>query len=308
MANAELFQSYRPLLFSIAYRMLGSASEAEDVLQDAYLRWAGVKEPIQSLKAYLSTIVTRLCLDRLKAARTTREQYLGPWLPEPVLTVDDGEITRNAERHESITLAFLVLLETLTPQERAVFLLREVFEYEYGEIATMLGLSAANCRQLFHRAKAHVAEHRRRFQPAPEQQRALVDRFIAATQRGDVQALTSMLAHDVTFTPDGGGKVPSARRPVHGREQVAKLLIGLTSKASVALHMASEQLYTSIAEVNGEPAILFWAGERLDTVFVYAIAGAEISDIRAIRNPDKLRYLLRQLNGSGIERVPIASA
>src|SRR5262249_18443918 len=152
VTDAETFQSYRPLLFSIAYRMLSSASEADDVLQDAYLRFAATpREPIRSVKAYLSTIVTRLCLDRLKAARSVREQYLGPWLPEPILTVEGGlDMQRAAERHESITLAFLVLLEALTPQERAVFLLREVFEYEYSEIAEMLGLSAGNCRQLFH--------------------------------------------------------------------------------------------------------------------------------------------------------------
>ena len=161
MTDTEAFQSYRPLLFSIAYRMLGSASEADDVLQDAYLRFAGAQssgeEPrVRSLKAYLSTIVTRLCLDRLKAARSVREQYLGPWLPEPVLTQEDDP-QRDAELHESITMAFLVLREALTPQERAVFLLREVFEYEYAEIAEMLGVSPANCRQLFHRAKERVA-------------------------------------------------------------------------------------------------------------------------------------------------------
>jgi RNA polymerase sigma-70 factor (ECF subfamily) len=300
MIDTEQFETLRPLLFSIAYRMLGSASEAEDVLQDAYLRWAGAStEYIQSPKAYLSTVVTRLCLDRLKSARAKREQYLGSWLPEPVLTIDDTDVTRNAERHESITLAFLVLLEALTPQERAVFLLREVFEYEYAEIAGMLGLSAANCRQLFHRAKVHVADQRPRFQPAPEHQRALVERFMAATQHGDVHALTSMLAHDVTFTADGGGKVPSVRQPLHGRDKVVKLLLGLTNKAWLSLHLPHDQLSLSVAEVNGEPAVVFWAGERIDTVFVCAIADAEIIGIRAIRNPEKLGYLQRQLSARG---------
>ena len=224
-------------------------------------------------------------------------------------TVDDAEITRNADRHESITLAFLVLLEPLTPQERAVFLLREVFDYEYGEIATMLELSAANCRQLFHRAKAHVADQRQRFRPAPDQQHALVERFLAATQRGDVQALASMLAREVTFTADGGGKVRSARQPVYGRDRVARLLIGLASKASATLHMAPEQLRVSTAEVNGEPAVLFWAGEQLDSVFVYAIAGAEVVAIRVVRNPDKLAYLKRQLRaGGGGPLMPVVAA
>ena len=165
MTNTDLFQSYRPALFGIAYRMLGSASEAEDVLQDAYLRYsaADTRDAIRSPKAYASAIVTRLCLDRLKSARAAREQYFGVWLPEPVLTPDDdADLQRSAERHESISLAFLVLLEALTPQERAVFLLHEVFEYEYAEIAAILEISAANCRQLLHRAKQRVAEGRPR--------------------------------------------------------------------------------------------------------------------------------------------------
>lgn len=302
MTEAEAFQSYRPLLFSIAYRMLGSASEADDVLQDAYLRYAGAQsrgetpKQIRSLKAYLSTIVTRLCLDRLKAARAVREQYLGPWLPEPVLTQHD-DLEGDVERHESITLAFLVLLEALTPQERAVFLLREVFEYEYTEIGDVLGLSAANCRQLFHRAKQHVAEGRPRFRPAPERQRQLVERFLAATQRGDLQALTSMLAQDATFTADGGGKVPSARRPVHGRDAVAKLLIGLVRAAERVLQSAFTDLRFDMTEVNGEPAVLLWLRDHLDTVFVYSLVDDQVAEIRALRNPDKLTYILRQLRG-----------
>src|SRR5262245_5486398 len=280
MADAELFQSYRPLLFSIAYRILGSASEADDVLQDAYLRYAaaqaqgsdGPPTEIRSLKAYLSTIVTRLCLDRLKAARTMREQYLGPWLPEPVLTVDmDTDPQRDAERHESITLAFLVLLETLTPQERAVFLLREVFEYDYAEIAKVVQTSAANCRQLFHRAKERIAEQRPRFEPAPDRQRQLVERFLAATQRGDVAALANMLAQDVTITADSGGKVPSARKPLHGREMVANLLIGFARNGPRAVHVGWEDIRIGMADVNGEPALLLWVRERLDTLFVFSI-------------------------------------
>jgi RNA polymerase sigma-70 factor (ECF subfamily) len=305
MTDTEAFQAYRPLLFSIAYRMLGSASEADDVLQDAYLRYAGAQSrgeappsQVRSLKAYLSTIVTRLCLDRLKAARTVREQYLGPWLPEPVLTQDDDP-QGDVERHESITLAFLVLLEALTPQERAVFLLREVFEYEYDEIAEMLGLSAANCRQLFHRARQHVAEGRPRFRPAPERQRQLVERFLAATQRGDMQGLTSMLAHDVTFTADGGGKVPSARQPVHGRDAVARLLIGLVRSVERALQIAFADLRFDLAEVNGEPAMLLWVQDRLETIFVYSLVDDQVTAILALRNPDKLAYRLGQLRARG---------
>ncbi len=314
MTDAETFQTYRPLLFSIAYRMLGSASEADDVLQDAYLRYAGAQsrgeEPqVRSLKAYLSTIVTRLCLDRLKAARFVREQYLGPWLPEPVLTQEDDP-QRDAELHESITMAFLVLLEALTPQERAVFLLREVFEYEYAEIAEVLGLSPANCRQLFHRAKERVAEGRPRFRPAPERQRQLVERFLAATQRGDMQALTSMLAQDAVFTADGGGKVPAVRRPVHGREAVAKVVIGLARNVERALHTTFANLRFESAEVNGETALLLWVDEYLDTVFVYSVVDDQVAVIRALRNPEKLAYIQSQLRSRGDAPAspPIAAA
>jgi RNA polymerase sigma-70 factor (ECF subfamily) len=274
------------------------------VLQDAYLRYAaaesqrsaGQSAEIRSLKAYLSTIVTRLCLDRLKSARSVREQYLGPWLPEPVLTLDDDlDMQRSAEQHESITLAFLVLLETLTPQERAVFLLREVFEYEYGEIAETLGLGSAYCRQLFHRAKQHIAEGRRRFRPSAERQHHLVERFLAATQRGDVQALASMLAHDATVTADGGGKAPAARRPVHGRDAIAQLVIGIVQKGLRVLRATQEDLRFEIRDVNGEPALLLWVHERLDSIFVYSVVEEQIASIHAIRNPDKLAYIRRQL-------------
>jgi RNA polymerase sigma-70 factor (ECF subfamily) len=304
MTDADAFQSYRPLLFAIAYRMLGSASEADDILQDAYLRYAsaeaagsaGSHDQIRSLKAYLTTIVTRLCLDRLKAARATREQYLGSWLPEPVLMQEDAvDPQRDAELHESITMAFLLLLETLAPQERAVFLLREVFEYEYGEIAEVLGLSAANCRQIFHRAKERLATGRPRYQPAPERQHQLVERFMDATQRGDVQGLATLLAQDVTFTADGGGKAAAARQPVHGREPVLRLLIGFAKNGGRALQAHESALRTTVAPVNNEPAVLVWVRDQLDTVFVISFAGDQIAAIRAIRNPDKLAYIKRQL-------------
>src|SRR6266511_84361 len=172
---AEDFQAYRPLLFSIAYRMTGSASEAEDLVQDSYLRYrAAPKEDIRSLKSYLSTIITRLAIDHLKSAQARREQYVGPWLPEPLLTSDGNPLLQKVEQREMIASAFLVLLETLSPQERAVFLLREVFEYEYGQIAEILGIGVANCRQIFHRAQQRVAERRPRFEPSQEAQRRLI--------------------------------------------------------------------------------------------------------------------------------------
>lgn len=308
MTDIDMFQTYRPVLFGIAYRMLGSASEAEDVLQDTYLRYnaaetrvsAGPRDEIRSPKAYFSTIVTRLCLDRLKSARAEREQYLGIWLPEPVLTSDDdADLQRNVERHESISLAFLVLLEALTPQERAVFLLREVFEYEYAEIAMILETSVANCRQLSHRAKQRVEEDRPRFPPSPERQQQLVAGFLAATQHGDLQSLTQMLAQDVSFWADSGGKGPAPRQPVHGRETVARLMISINARAPELAGLTAAELRISIAIVNGEPALLLWVRDQLDTVLVLSATDRQIDGIRLIRNPAKLEYLRRQLARGG---------
>ena len=208
MTNDDEFQSYRPLLFSIAYRMLGTASDAEDVVQDAWIRYASAQpQDLRSSKAWLTTVVTRLCLDRLKSARATREEYVGPWLPEPVLTSTEERPDAMLQRHESVTLAFLVLLETLSPEERAVFLLKEVFDYSHDEIGEMLQMTAANARQLLHRAKEHVADRRPRFSLNPEAERETAKRFVAALTANDASALTDLLAEDVGFWADGGGKV-----------------------------------------------------------------------------------------------------
>lgn len=303
MTDTDIFQTYRPVLFGIAYRMLGSASDAEDVLQDAYVRHTvaedragvGLHDAIRSPKAYFSTIVTRLCLDRLKSARAEREQYLGIWLPEPLLTPDDeADLQHNVERHESISLAFLVLLEALTPQERAVFLLREVFEYEYAEIAGMLGIGEANCRQLLHRAKQRVAEDRPRFVPAREQQQQLVASFLAAAQHGDLRSLTQLLAQEVTFWADTGGNGPAPLQPVHGPEKVARLMIAINARAPQVAGVAAAELRISIAAVNGEPALLLWVREQLDMVLVVSTTDQQIDGLRLIRNPAKLEYLRKQ--------------
>jgi RNA polymerase sigma-70 factor (ECF subfamily) len=284
----EEFQSYRPLLFSIAYRMLGSASEAEDVVQDSYLRYRSAPPgEVRSAKAYLSTIVTRLCLDQLKSARARREQYIGPWLPEPLLTVDDPPELRTVELRESVAPAFLVLLESLTPQERAVFLLREVFEYGYDEIAAMLALSAANCRQIFHRAQRQVAERRPRFEPAPEAQRRLVERFLVACRDGDMAALTAVLAEDIVAWSDGGGKVSAARNPIRGREHVARYLLGQLQKARAGLRY-------ELAEVNGLPAVLTFDGATLVYVATFELSGGAVHGLHSVLNPDKLAYIQRQ--------------
>jgi RNA polymerase sigma-70 factor (ECF subfamily) len=289
-AMSEDFQSYRPLLFSIAYRMTGSASEAEDIVQESYLRYhAADRGEVRSLKAYLSTIVTRLSLDHLKSARVQREQYIGPWLPEPILTGDSALVAlQSVEQRESIATAFLVLLETLSPHERAVFLLREVFEYEHAEIAQMLGLSADNCRQLFLRAQLRLAERRRRFTPAREAQQRLLERFLLACRQGDIATLTATLAEDVVAWSDGGGKVSAARQPVLGSEKVVRFVAGLLRKAPPDLHM-------ELAEVNGMPALLLFDGARLWDVCSVEIVNDRIQALYAVLNPDKLGYIRRQL-------------
>src|SRR5215467_11891354 len=211
MNSMESFETYRTYLFAIAYRMLGSAMDAEDMVQETYLRYqATPKESIHSLKAFLTTIISRLCMDQLHLARRQREEYLGPWLPEPILTAETLQGMNPEERvdlEESISLAFLMLLEQLQPIERAVFLLREVFEYDYAEIATFLDKSEVACRQWFSRAKKHLADHRPRFQASPETQRHMLLSFQQALQAGEMTALLHLLAEDVTFWADGGGKV-----------------------------------------------------------------------------------------------------
>ena len=295
MTEIDQFQTHRPALFAVAYRMLGSATDAEDVLQDAWLRFAGARPAdLRSAKAYLTTIVTRLCLDRLKSARATREEYVGPWLPEPVVTSERPGPERSLAQAESVTLAFMVLLETLSPEERAVFLLREVFDYEYDEIAQMLETSSANCRQLFHRAKGRIAERKPRFRAAMDEKRPLVERFVRAFSEGSEAGLTSVLAEDIGFWSDGGGKVLAARRPIFGRDQVVSLLLGFRRTAP-AIGVPLESVTLDIVEVNGEPAVLLRVAGRIDGVYVMAVEEGAITAIRVVRNPDKLTYIEHQL-------------
>jgi RNA polymerase sigma-70 factor, ECF subfamily len=288
------FQELRPYLFSVAYRMLGRATEAEDIIQDAWVRYQTASPAkIESLKAYLTTIVTRLCLDRLKSASATREEYVGPWLPEPIITEGPSNPEQRMARYESITMGFLVLLETLTPPERAVFLLREVFDYDYDVIAGMLDTTDSNCRQLLSRAKGRIAEGRPRFHGESDSQKRLVEAFIGSMQRGDAGELASMLADDVAFWADGGGKVVAAGRPLFGREAVLKLLLGIRRGArnlGVLLSM-------NVTHVNGELAIVVSVGERIDSVYVCSIADDKIVALHVVRNPDKLQYLKGQLRG-----------
>jgi RNA polymerase sigma-70 factor, ECF subfamily len=291
--DKDVFNTDRPLLFSIAYRMLGSASDAEDVLQDAWLRYRSAeRSTIRSPKAFATTIVTRLCLDRLKSARTTREEYIGPWLPEPVLTSEIEGPDTMLQRAESVTLAFLVLLEKLSPEERAVFVLKDVFEYEHSEIAEMLGLTTEHSRQLLHRAKARLAEGRPRLTGTAQSRRAAAERFVQAFSSGDGSELTALLAKDVGVWSDGGGKASAARRPLIGRDQVLNFLIGLHRIAQVA---GVADVSLRIEDVNAELALVVRVGQRLESIFVLSIDDDVISGIRVVRNPDKLAHIDRQL-------------
>ena len=286
--HLAVFQEHRRLLFSLAYRLLGRATEAEDVLQDAYLRFLGASlADIESPKAYLSTIVTRLCLNQLTSARAQRETYVGPWLPEPVLDTDHPELNSPEARaieYETISLAFMVLLERLTPAERAVFLLREVFDYEYGEIAGILDRSEAACRQLFSRAKDRIAAERPRFEASPEEHHRLLEQFTRAVTGGDLDGLMTLLADDVTAWADGGGKVRGAAlRPIHGRANVARFLIGVTAR------FAPADARLAVANVNGKPTLLIRRSDGTAAVVVSIdVDRARIRNIWAIGNPDKL--------------------
>ena len=318
-ASAE-FEDYRRLLFAIAYRMVGTAMEAEDIVQEAYLRYrSALPTPIDNLKAYLTTITTRLCLDYLKSAQTQRQNYFGIWLPEPTAgdeaLVDDSDLHGNIPsvdpapspadvitQQESISMAFLVILEQLTPIERAVLLLRGVFDYDYPEIATMVGKSEANCRQIFHRAQTQVHAQRPRFDVSAETHTALVHQFINAVQVGELDGLLQLLTEDATFAADGGGKSPAVLHKLVGANKVARLLFGLATKGA--------ELFTYVTqEINGRLGVSLYNVEgKLDAVFSFQLvgdasnpAGARIASIYVIRNPDKLARLAAAIDDSPVD-------
>jgi RNA polymerase sigma-70 factor (ECF subfamily) len=272
------FEAHRPLLFGIAYRMLGDRAAAEDAVQEAFLR-ARDAPPLESPRAWLSTVVTRLCLDQLKSARARRESYVGPWLPEPLPTSDDPLLSR-----ETISIAFLVLLETLSPVERAVFLLHEVFDYSHADVAEIVGKEEAAVRQILHRAKQHVVARRPRFAGSREQHQRLLMGFVQACTGGDVDGLKKLLADDVVSLSDGGGKVLAALNPVEGADKVARMLVGLTKKGAAG---ATWELRT----INGDIAVVGFLGGRVDSVLTLATDGEKITEIEIVRNPDKLSRL-----------------
>jgi RNA polymerase sigma-70 factor (TIGR02957 family) len=288
--SVEAFEELRPRAFAIAYRMLGSVSEAEDVVQEAYLRLHRAEqggERIESPRAYLSTVVTRLAIDGLRSARARRETYVGEWLPEPLLADPEADPARQAEVADTLSLAFLVVLESLSPEQRAVFLLREVFDYPYDRIAEIVGKSEANVRQLVVRARRHVEERRVRFDTSREQREQLADRFFAAATEGDLPALEALLAEDVELHGDGGGKVPALARALFGRTRVARTL---RNWARTGSRLGKWQVRR--VDVNGQPgAMLLDRRGQLFAVMAVDVADGQIQGIRSIVNPDKLGHL-----------------
>lgn len=292
LPEPDTFDRFRPLLFTIAYEILGSAVDAEDVLQDSFLRWLDAdQDAVEHPRAYLVQTVTRQALNQLRTVRRRREEYLGNWLPEPIRTEHDA--SHDVLLAESVSMAMLLVLETLGPTERAVFLLSEVFGHSLVEIAEMIGKTDATVRQIAHRAREHVRARRKRFQPDAETNQAIITRFLLAARTGEVQTLMDVLAPDVVQISDGGGRVVVAGRPITGAEPVAKFLIGLArnSMADMAVEFGT---------FNALPALLLRSGTdgQLDTILMIEIDGDRITGLYAVRNPDKLRSadLLRPLD------------
>ena len=289
-SSEQMLEELRPASFAIAYRMLGSVTEAEDVVQEALVRVHRTLdggETIESPRAFVSTITTRLAIDELRRARTRRQSYVGEWLPEPIVTGAEDDPARAAEMADSLSMAMLVLLESLSPEQRAVMLLRDVFDYGYDEIAQIVGKSEDNVRQLAVRARRHVDQRRPRFDTSPERRDELARRFFAAARDGDLGALEALLAHDVVLTGDGGGKAPALARSLHGRSRVARTLLNW-SKLAARIPGAS----ITTAEINGAPGGLLLDGhDRVVAVWSLDIAGGQIQAVRSIVNPEKLAHL-----------------
>ncbi|QNH16637.1 RNA polymerase sigma factor SigJ [Xanthomonas sp. SS] len=281
MSPDPTFESQRPRLFGLAYRLLGSRSDAEDVLQDAWLRWqASDRAAIRDPEAWLVTATTRLGLDRLRAARSARVHYTGPWLPEPLEIAEDTDPAERHARAEQVSVAFLALLERLGPEERAAFLLKEAFDYDYAQIGQLLGHAEANCRQLVHRARERLKAGRPRFAVAPERHRHLLERFMHASQQGDRGAIVALLDANARMFSDGGGKVTATLRPLLGAERIAMLYWAVARRGL--------GLQARIGTVNGEPAILRFIGTRLHSAVLVVIDGERIVEVLTLMNPDKL--------------------
>ncbi|MCX7514366.1 RNA polymerase sigma factor SigJ [Frateuria sp. STR12] len=285
--QTALFQQHRPRLFGLAYRMLGTPTDAEDVLHDAWLRWhAQDIDALDEPEAWLVTVTTRLALDRLRRARTEREHYTGPWLPEP-LVPDAEQPEAELERGETLTLSFLLLLERLSPEERAAFLLREVFDYSHAEAAAILGIAEDACRQRVHRAKARLREGRPRFNVDARAQRRMLERFVAAMSEPSLDALRALFAEDAIQISDGGGVVRATLRPLYGAERLARLYLQIASNLGRRYRLRYE-----LTTLNAAPALLMWTGDTLSSVLWLDCDGERITSMHSLRHPGKLRRLL----------------
>jgi RNA polymerase sigma-70 factor (ECF subfamily) len=291
--RAETFEAHRPRLYGIAYRMLGSRADAEDIVQEAYLRWhRAPAEEIRSVEAWLVTIVTRLCIDRLRAAQTERQAYVGPWLPEPFIDEPVPPADASAELASSLSVAFLAVLERLAPEERAAFLLHEVFDSDYTEIAQILGKSETACRQIVSRARKRVREDRPRVQVSESARRAVLDKFVSAVITQDKAALMHVLAADVTWTSDGGGKAKAAHKVVRGSDHVARFLIGVIGRYIPHVELRP-------ITINGESGLALYGNDRLISVISVVTDGARILDAYTVLNPDKLRPIAQHAPSGG---------
>lgn len=291
---AASFEPHRRPLLSLAYRMLGSMAEAEDVVQDAYLRWhATDRAAVEQPRAFLSRTVTRLCLDQIKSARAQRETYIGPWLPEPLLDHAALVVDGDSDYADDLSIALLLTLERLSPLERAAFLMHDVFDLDYPEIANTLQRSEDACRQLASRARTQVRRERPRFRPSAEESARLTQAFVMALGRGDIEGLKQVLAADAVFYSDGGGKVPAALKPVVGAERIARFLTGLVRKPAIARRLISGPMNLELAPVNGMPGVLLYMSGQLMQTYALDIREGCIHAVYVTRNPEKLARLRR---------------
>ena len=283
VADPAGFEGLRPRLFGIAYRMLGTRAEAEDVVQEAWLRLerAGA---VDSVDGFLVTAVTRLSIDHLRLARVRRERYVGPWLPEPLTTPEEEDPARQVERAEALSLALLRVLDRLDPVQRAVFLLREVFDYPYEDVARVVGRRVDHCRQLARRARERVRDERPPMEADPAEHERLLERFVAAADAGDLAGLEALLAEDVVLLSDGGGKVPAALNPIHGRDRVARFMVGVRKKAT-------GDVSVRLARANGLPAALVYVDGRIGSLLAVDVRDGRVAAVFSVRNPDKLKGL-----------------
>lgn len=281
----EAFNQHQSMLFAVAYRMLGSSADAEDLLQETFIRWQQAEIEVESARALLVTILTRLCINHLQSAQVKREQYFGQWLPEPVVTDTRQNPSISFELDESLSLAFLLLLERLTPVERAVFVLREVFDYQYSEIASIVDQSEPNCRQILSRARQHLKDERPRFDASLKEREELLRRFSDASLRGDLAGLVALLSKEAVFYSDGGGKAPALPKPIYGAENIARgILTGLK-------RLVPQNLVRRFVEINGQPGIVTYLDGSPFSVFTLSVAEGRVSQIYVVTNPEKLKRL-----------------